>query len=59
LTQAWNKITCGWKNGFLNSLASYKALVAKQKAQIAHLQAQVDKLTDTLVGEVGVIVNNE
>ena len=31
----------------------YKALVEEQKAQIAHLQAQVDKLTDALVGKLG------
>lgn len=32
---------------------AYKILVEEQKAQIAHLQAQVDKLTDALVGKLG------
>ena len=35
-----------------SEVEAYKTLVAEQKAQIAHLQAQVDKLTDALVGKL-------
>jgi transcriptional regulator with XRE-family HTH domain len=36
-----------------SEVEAYRTLVEEQKAQIAHLQAQVDKLTDALVGKLG------
>jgi transcriptional regulator with XRE-family HTH domain len=51
-TQAAGVVGNNYGHVVSSEVEAYKTLTEELKAQIAHLQAQVDKLTDALVGKL-------